>query len=103
MAEKKETATEVFKINLNARGIAELRNVFSRRALQKFGSGDLNLLGLGLPDKFLQPGGEQPTLAILTVVANKLELQINLTHLDIKTFEQVKTEPENAAKPATGK
>ena len=92
MTEQKKEAMEVFKIKFSARSLQEAGSIFRQQAAKLFGSPDLKALDLGLPDKFLQIDGPQPSLAELTVVANKLKMQITLTHIELKTVEQVETE-----------
>ena len=94
---KKETGQEAIVCNLNGREIAAIGRVARERSRKLFGSDDFKSLDLGFepPDKFLQLGGPQPTVSQLAVLASKLKLQLDITHLEFKTAEQIET--ENAA------
>lgn len=103
MAEKLEPKkdVEVFKMDLNGRSIVQAAEIFRLQAEKLFNSRDFKTLGLSLPDKFLQLDGPQPLLAELTVLANKLKMQVRITYIEIVPFEKI--EAENAAAATTGK
>lgn len=79
---------EIVKMALSGRGIADVGRIF-REQLKKQ-TGEINFakldLGIELPEKFLQLNGPQPTLAELTVLANKLKMQIRITHIELEAL-----------------
>lgn len=95
----KETANEVIVINFNARKLAELGGIILNRLLQQTGAMDFKKLDLGfvVPENYLTIGGAQPTMAELTVLAQKLKLQICITGAELKTSEELSVEAKTAA------
>lgn len=83
MSKKKEI--EIVSVQLKARGIAAIGRIVREAMTAKFGESDFAKFDLGfeLPDKFLQIDGPQPSLAQLTVLAKRLELQIKITHVEL--------------------
>lgn len=82
---KKDIA--VFQFNLFHRGLNELRDELEARAHKLFGC-NIKALGLNLPENFLLPGS-QPLMGDLTVLANKLRLQIQVTTIRIMPIEDI--------------
>ena len=83
----KEKNIEIVKMDMSGRGIADVGRIF-REQLKQIGCIDFAQLDLGidLPEKFLQLNGLQPTLAQLTVIANKLKMQIRITHIELEAL-----------------
>jgi len=86
---KNKKDIEMVNLDLTARRKMEIGNAIRQRLQEFFGGDDMSKLSLGfkLPEKFLQIDGPQPTLAQLTVLAQKLQMQIRITHLEIEPFE----------------
>lgn len=91
MAKEKTEGSEAICFNLNGRGVADLGRIFRNRAVKMFGTADFKTLDLGfeMPERFLELGGPQPTLAQLVVLTNKLKMQINITHVELKAQEDI--------------
>lgn len=81
----KDKEIEIVKVQLNGRGIVDANRILRERCKLLIVSDDFKSLDLGfeLPDKFLELGGPQPTLAELTVLAKKLKMQICITHIEL--------------------
>jgi len=96
MSKKKEI--EIISVNLKARGVAALGRIIREAMVTKFGKVDFAKLDLGfeLPDKFLQIDGPQPTLAQLTVLAQKLGLQMHLNHIEMTTIVEDKPDADES-------
>jgi len=90
---------EMIVYNLSARSIVDLSEFFRERSKELFETEDFRKLDLGfeVPDKFLQIGGPQPTVAQLAVLAVKFKTQINIEYLGLKTSEQIDAERESKA------
>jgi len=100
MAKEKTESPETIQFNLNGRGIADAGRIFRNQAVKMFGTGDFKTLDLGfeLPERFLELGGPQPILAQLVVLANKLKMQINITHVELKAQEDIDAEKRTITK-----
>jgi len=100
---KEKPQNEAIVCNVNGRGICDIARKFRDRCKQLNSHEDFNQLDLGfdLPDKFLQLGGPQPTLAQLTVLACKLKMQINITHVELDTLENAESKRQAAEQAAT--
>ena len=92
MAKDKEI--EIVSMQLSGRNIVDCSEMFRQRCKLLTGSEDFRTLDLGakLPDKFLQLDGPQPTLAELTVLANKLKVQLRITHIELMPITEDKPE-----------
>lgn len=96
---------EIVIVNLSARNRVQLSDTFQKACEKKTGSREFATLDLGtkLPDRFLMPDGPQPTLAELTVLGQKLGMQIQLSQVNVETFEAIEAKQAEAAKAAAKK
>jgi hypothetical protein len=97
---KEKTEIEIIVCDFNARTMADIARRFKTQCKKLFDHEDLSKLdtGLSLSQDYLTIGGHQPSLAELTVLANKLQIQISLRHVELNTIENVESKKRAAAK-----
>ncbi|MFA5252788.1 MAG: hypothetical protein WC454_09430 [Phycisphaerae bacterium] len=98
------TEKTIVAVNLSGRNKNQISDMLRQECHKKTGSTDLKSLDLGfeLPADFLQLGDSQPSLAQLTVLAEKLGMQIQIEAMSLVPFtELVKSKAVETAKSPT--